>query len=71
MVSAVKDRRIPVVFEGTGLHYQADHFADCLRQGLGESPVMPLAQSIDVLRLVDRIRGDETPERTADRGSVD
>ncbi len=42
-----------VFMRGSGLHYQADHFAECLQRGLSDSPVMPLAQSIDVLRIVE------------------
>ena len=57
VASRLKTRRIPTLFEGTGLHYQADHFADCLRGGLTVSPVMPLADSIATLRILQAARG--------------
>jgi predicted dehydrogenase len=56
LVAGLKTRRYPTLFLGSGLQYQADHFSDCLRQGLTESPVMPLDQSIAVLDLVERAR---------------
>lgn len=55
MVSGVRNRRFPILFEGTGLQYQADHFAECLQEGLTESPVMPLSQSVAVLKTIDAI----------------
>jgi hypothetical protein len=53
LASEAKLRRHPTLFAGSGLHYQADHFAECLARGLRESPVMPLAQSIAVLDLIE------------------
>ncbi|SJZ95834.1 Gfo/Idh/MocA family protein [Consotaella salsifontis] len=55
MLSSVKQRRIPTLFSGTGLHYQADHFAECLALGRIDSPVMPMADSIDVLKIIEEV----------------
>lgn len=44
---------MPTLFVGSGLHYQADHFADCVASGRVDSPIMPLAESVDVIRIVE------------------
>ncbi|KAB0681911.1 Gfo/Idh/MocA family protein [Aureimonas leprariae] len=49
----LRARRIQTLFLGTGLQYQADHFAECLAAGHADSPVMPLAESIEVIRIVE------------------
>ena len=36
----------PTPVAGSGLQYQADHFAECLRAGLTQSPVHPLSASL-------------------------
>ncbi|MCB8840467.1 Gfo/Idh/MocA family protein [Aurantimonas sp. VKM B-3413] len=53
IASGLKAKRVPTLFEGTGLHYQADHFAECLEAGLTDSPVMPLADTIAALRVIE------------------
>lgn len=42
--------------EGNGLHYQAVEVMRCLREGLTESPVMPLDETVSILRTMDTIR---------------
>ncbi|XP_074875098.1 trans-1,2-dihydrobenzene-1,2-diol dehydrogenase [Buteo buteo] len=41
---------------GTGLRYEAQHVRECLLQRLTESPVMPLAESELIARLLDEAR---------------
>ncbi|GAB0202124.1 trans-1,2-dihydrobenzene-1,2-diol dehydrogenase [Grus japonensis] len=41
---------------GTGLRYEAQHVRECLLQGLTESPVMSLAESELIARLLDEAR---------------
>ncbi|GGD86498.1 putative oxidoreductase [Aureimonas endophytica] len=53
MLRPLRARRFPIVFEGSGLQYQADHVAECLTEGRLESPVMPLAASLEALRLIE------------------
>ncbi|MEX6504743.1 Gfo/Idh/MocA family protein [Jiella sp. M17.18] len=53
IASGLKVRRIPTLFEGTGLHYQADHVAECLDRGLTGSDVMPLADTIATLAILE------------------
>ncbi len=54
MLRPLRERPIPTLYEGSGLQYQADHFADILASGANDSPVMPIRQSIEVLRILDR-----------------
>jgi predicted dehydrogenase len=41
--------------EGWGLRHQADEVARCLREGLLESPVMPLDESISIMETMDTV----------------
>ncbi|MFG2935158.1 Gfo/Idh/MocA family protein [Streptomyces sp. NPDC048282] len=41
---------------GRGLHFQALEVERCLREGLPESPLAPLAESVAVMRALDEIR---------------
>ena len=45
---------LPTPIVGTGLQYQADHFAECLRAGLAQSPVHPLSASLAAIDIMDR-----------------
>ena len=55
-----KDKRIVEVLEepltGNALNYEAEEVMRCLRKGLKESPFMPLKRSLEVMRIMDRIR---------------
>jgi predicted dehydrogenase len=42
--------------EGFGYQYEARHVCECLRQGLTESPVMSLEDSLLLMETLDRIR---------------
>lgn len=46
--------RYPHRFEN--YHYEFDHAAQCIRQGLKESPVVPLAESLAVSRICTQLR---------------
>ncbi len=41
--------------EGRGLWHQADEVARCLREGLLESPLMPLDESVSIMRTMDAV----------------
>jgi predicted dehydrogenase len=45
-------------FAGNGYHFEIAHASDCLREQRTESPVMPLSDSIEVLRIMDALRSD-------------
>jgi len=40
---------------GRGLHYEADEVARCLREGLLESPLMPLDETIAIIETMDAV----------------
>jgi predicted dehydrogenase len=42
--------------EGMGLRHQAAEVARCLREGLTESPVLPLDDTLSIMRTMDEIR---------------
>ena len=42
--------------EGSGLRHQAAEVARCLRAGLKESPVMPLGETLSIMKTMDAIR---------------
>lgn len=48
-------RRVEHPRLGNGLRYEADEVARCLRGGLGESPVMPLAESVAIMETMDAV----------------
>ena len=43
-------------FEASGFQFEAREVMDCLANGLAESPLMPLQESLDVMRTMDDIR---------------
>lgn len=47
----------PAPVLGTGLGNEAAHVQDCLRDGLTESPLVPRAQTLELLDVMDEIRG--------------
>jgi predicted dehydrogenase len=49
--------RFDPAHQGVGLHYEAAEVARCVREGLLESPVMPLDESIAIMRTMDAVRG--------------
>ncbi len=42
--------------DGFGYQFEARHVGECLRKGLTESPIMPLADSLALVDTLDRIR---------------
>jgi predicted dehydrogenase len=58
-------------FTGSGLHLQLTHVARCIADGRRESPVMPLAETLSIMRTLDAIREqiglryDAAPQATA------
>ena len=45
-------------FESTGFQYEASEAMACLEAGLKESPIMPLDETLEVLKMLDKIRFD-------------
>lgn len=55
-VEGRKDRVLEVPLEGYGLDHQAREVMRCLRAGKLESDVMPLDESIQIMKTMDKIR---------------
>jgi predicted dehydrogenase len=43
-------------YQGLGLHLQLTHVAQCIAEGRRESPVMPLAETLSIMRTLDAVR---------------
>ncbi len=50
------DEAIEMPFEGNGYNYEAAEVMRCLREGRRESALMPLDETLSVMRTLDRIR---------------
>ncbi|MFG2037660.1 Gfo/Idh/MocA family protein [Dactylosporangium sp. NPDC048998] len=46
-----------LAYEGRGYQFEAEEVHRCLREGLLESPLVPLSETIDILRLLHEISG--------------
>jgi predicted dehydrogenase len=55
-LSGQQDREIDVPYEGNGYNYEAAEVMRCLRRGETESAVMPLDESVEIMRTMDTIR---------------
>ncbi len=55
--SGADDQVIELPFTGNGYNYEADEVARCLRAGDLESKVMPLDETLSIMRMMDTIRG--------------
>jgi predicted dehydrogenase len=53
---------------GTGLGNEAAHVQDCLRDGLSESPLVPRAQTLELLGVMDDLRDQIGVRYAADPG---
>ena len=47
---------VEMPFEGNGFNYEAESFGNLLLEGELESPIMPLEESLRIMRLMDEIR---------------
>jgi predicted dehydrogenase len=52
----VSDEEIELPFEGNGYIHEIRHVEECVAAGLNESPVMPLADTVETLRICDGLR---------------
>lgn len=53
LLGLARSRTVLTPYRGTGLQYQADHFAGLLSRGLVDSDVRPLAEACAVLGIID------------------
>jgi predicted dehydrogenase len=49
---------LPYPKTGLGYHHEAAHVQECLAQNLTESPLLPLAFSLDLMRTLDAVRAE-------------
>jgi dihydrodiol dehydrogenase / D-xylose 1-dehydrogenase (NADP) len=54
--SGGKDERVDFPYEGNGYQFEATEAADCIAQGLSESPILPLEESISIMETLDTLR---------------
>jgi predicted dehydrogenase len=50
------EERVEVARRGNGLGYEAEEVMRCLSAGLTESPLVPHAETLDIMRILDQIR---------------
>lgn len=50
------EKRISVPYAGNGFEEQIEHFSECVRKGLKESPIITHRNTLDIIALSDRIR---------------
>ena len=48
--------RIDLPVEGNGLRFEAAEVGRCIREGLTESPLMPLAETVAIMETLDEVR---------------
>ncbi len=55
-----KNKEVVEVMEepiiGNALNYEAEEVMRCLREGLKESPYMPLDESVRIMEIMDKVR---------------
>ena len=51
-----KNKRFENPFIGNGFNYEAEHFGQLLIEGKKESPIMPLSESLEIIKTLDEIR---------------
>jgi predicted dehydrogenase len=52
-----KTDTISVPFESTGYSYEAIEVMNCINSGKTESTIMPLSETLEIMQLMDTIRG--------------
>jgi hypothetical protein len=50
------DVEVYLPYDGNGYIHEVRHVEDCLARGLTESPIMPLSDSLEILRITDELR---------------
>ena len=47
-----------IPYEASGLQFQASAMMEDIRKGFRESPIMPLEESLQITKMMDRMRGE-------------
>jgi predicted dehydrogenase len=56
-----EQRRFEAPHAGRGLYHEADEVARCLREGLLESPLMPLDETVSIMQTMDAVLAQAVP----------
>lgn len=59
-------QEVSIPFESTGYNYEAQEVINCLNNGKLESEIMPLNETLQIMRCMDQIRADWGVEYDAD-----
>jgi predicted dehydrogenase len=51
------DEIINLPYPGSGFQFEADEVQRCVRAGLLESPILPLSETLQIMELLDTVRG--------------
>ena len=49
-------KKLEIPFPGTGIHYEIEEVVSCLKKGKTESSIMPLDETLEIIKLIDQIR---------------
>jgi len=57
-VTPHRDRSVlfDMPYKGNGFHFEAAEFMNCLRQGRLESAIMPLDETLSIMKTLDAVR---------------
>src|SRR4030095_16254294 len=50
------EERLDLPFPGNGYQFEATEFMNCLREGKAESPIMPLTETLSIMKTLDELR---------------
>ena len=53
-----KEEIIEIPFTGNGFNYEADHFGYLIQNGIKDSDIMPLKESLSICQTMDKMRAD-------------
>lgn len=56
LVRGGREETVDAPFEGNGYQFEAAEVGRCLREGRGESDVMPLGETLEIMRTMDEVR---------------
>ena len=58
-------------YEATGLQFEASEVMDCIRKEKTQSDIMPLSETLRILRMTDRLRADWGMKYPEEKGTTD
>ena len=58
IIPGQEDELVEIPKRGNGLNYEAAEVMRCLREGKTESPVMPLDETLSLMRIMDELRNE-------------